>query len=93
MTDGSSPGLTPQELRAAADTRRGATRSTSKFLYLDEEAQEQFLQEKRRRQGTRTAAESQSARRAEMQSMVLIRADGSRTSLVTSGLIHETLDA
>ena len=67
MTDGSAPGLTPQELRAAADTRRGATRSTSKFLYLDEEAQEQFLQEKRRRQGTRTAAESQSARRAEMQ--------------------------
>ena len=90
----------PQELRAAADAialrapdaRRGVNEEYEQFLYLDEEAQEKFLQEKRRRQRARAAEESQSARRAEMQSMVLTRSDGSRTSRVSPALIHATLE-
>ena len=91
----------PQELRAAADAialrcpdaRRGVNEEYQQFLFLDEEAQEQFLQERRRSQGARTAEQAQSARRAETQSMVLIRADASRTSLVTPALLHQTLEA
>lgn len=92
--------VSPKDLHAAADyialrspdARRGVNDEYEQFLSMDEEAQEQFLQARRRRQGTRTAEQAQSDRRAELQSMVLIRADGSRTSLVTPALLHQTLE-
>ena len=89
----------PDDLQAAADcialrcpeARRGVNGQYQDMLHMDEADREQFLLERRRRQGERQA---QAARQpqAVSQDMTLTCSDGSATSRVTPERIRQALD-